>query len=316
MQILPINISSNKYQNKTSCTQPVFERRGKPIELNEIVKKHPDLLPERVLVKAKEYLAKKSSKMPTIMYIHKEIYTPILACKTLEEAKLQFPEFAKMKETVFFERNSRYAKEFKERTDKDFALKMLQEFWGNLKTKEEIAKDLGMTSRTSLEWPLHQIQFVSYPANYKTLLKASDPEGNKIIASKTTAYNQLNPEWKAKLNQMGADAWKNNEELKKAQSERMHNHDIDFPERIEKISAHSKAMWDACPEVKQAMSDFIAKEPPKVRRIFAKKIQKYPLRAAERRMIKGVYDRFWEANPEYKKQLSEASKAVSLNKKK
>lgn len=312
MKINPILYNYVNIHTQNTVSQPTFEKGGKPITLEYVVEKHPHLLPERVLVKAKEALARSWQKMPTLMEIHREIYAPLLACTTLEEAKALFPEFSEMTEDVIFERNSRYAKEFKERTDKNFALKMLQEFWAKLKTKEEIAKEFGMTSRTTLEWPLKQIGFVSYLPNYKTLLKSSDPEGNRIIAGKTTAYNQLHPDLMYAHNKKAAQACKT-PEYREAQSQRMHDHDSTHPERVQKISEHSTIMWAEAPEVRQAMSDYIQlNEPIEVRRIFTKKIKGIPLRAAEYRIIRGAYNRFWSANPEQKRNLSEASLRASI----
>ena len=207
MQILSIQNYNYIYSSKPKL-HPTFEKGAKPITLDYIVAKHEKLIPERVLLKAKEVLAKKRQEMPTLIDIHKETYAPLLSCKTLDEAKELFPEFSEMTENVVYKRKSRFAKEFKERTDENFALKMLQDFWAKLKTKEEIAQDLGMTSRSTLEWPLEQIGFVSYPSNYKTILRASDPEGNKIITSKTTLYNQLHPDLMYAHNKKAAQACK------------------------------------------------------------------------------------------------------------
>ncbi len=311
MQIFSIqNYSNNSYSLK-SKSQPTFEKGGKTLTLEYIVSKHEKLIPERVLLKAKEVLAKTWQKKPTLIDIHKETYAPLLSCNTLDEAKALFPEFSEMAEKVVYKRKSRFAKEFKERTDENFALKMLQEFWAKLKTKEEIAQDFGMTSRTTLEWPLEQIGFVSYPSNYKTILRASDPEGNKIITGKTKLYNQLHPDLMYAHNKKAAQACKT-PEYREAQRQRMLEYDSKHPERIQKISEHSTIMWQEAAEVRKEMSEYITKnEPIEVRRIFAKKIKGIPLRAAEYRMVRGAYSRFWEANPQLRQNLSEASLRAS-----
>ena len=193
MQISSINYFNLVNYNKPYY-QPTFEAGGKPIGLQYVLEKRSNLLPERVLAKAKEALSTSSTTMPSLMELHLSIYSPLLTCKTLAEAQEIFPEFSAMTQEVKFERNSRYAKEFYSRTDESFALKMLQKFWAELKTKDDIAQEFGMLNRNSLEWPLKQIGFVSFKPNYKTLLLASDEKGNQEIASKTTAWNALHPD--------------------------------------------------------------------------------------------------------------------------
>lgn len=308
MQISPITqFNFNKIEKPS--IQPSFECRGKPITLEYIVEKRSYLLPERVLKMVKEELAKGVSKLPSLMEIHKSIYEPLLRCKTLEEAQSQemFPEFKNIKNEVVFERNTRYAREFQERTDSSFALKMLQEFWANLKTKEQIAKELGMTSRTSLEWPLKQINFVSYPANYKTLLLASDSEGNKKIASKTTAWNALHPDLMYARNKHAAQACKK-ESYRKAHSIRIKEYDKNHPERREKIALASKESWERCPEVRQAMAEFAKHESGYIKKIIMKRFKGEVLTKNELRTSKGFFKRFWQTYPELKSVFSKARK--------
>ncbi len=65
---------------------------------------------------------------------------------------------------------------------------------GRIKTKDEVARELGLPNRTSLDWALKQINFVYFMPNYRVLLKASDEAGNREIAQKMTAYNEANQE--------------------------------------------------------------------------------------------------------------------------
>lgn len=306
MQVLPISII--QYNNfQTQNNNITFGHSGQPITLKYAVEKRGYLIPERVLNEAKKLLAKSEQETKSLLEIHKEIYRPLLECKTLEEAQKLFPEFKEMKLSVVFERNTRYAKEFKEKTDKNFALKMLQEFWANLKTKEEIAKELGMTNRTSLAWPLEQIRFVSYKPNYKTLLRASDVEGNRVIASKTTAWNAAHPDLMYAHNKKAAQACKT-EKYRAEQRDRMFEYDKNNPERREKIAKSSQETWDKCPEIRKAMSEYAKTYPSYVKQIFNKQRQGRKLTDKENRVYKSFFKNFWLKHPEFKQAYANARK--------
>lgn len=312
MKIESIRLISTD-NNIKKMPSTTFEAGGKPISLKYVVEKRAYLLPERILDAAKTILKSATRELPSLLELHKEIYAPLLNCKTLEEVKNLFPEFSAMQEEVIFERNTRYAKEFKERTDKNFALKMIQEYWGNLKTKDEIAKEFGMLNRTSLDWPLQQINFVGFHPNYKTLLKSSDEEGNRIIASKTTAWNTLHPDLMHKKNKHAAQGCKT-DEYKKAQSARMYKYDKEHPERREKITATLKSAWERCPEVRTAMAEYALTCPLFIRRIVLKRYKGQQLTDYENKISKGFFKKFWETHPELKKVLSDAFKKNSDSK--
>lgn len=308
MRILSIptfNIQNNNYKN----TQPTFEAGGKPITLQYILEKRSNLLPERVLQAVKAELAKGSSKTRSLLEIHRAIYEPILKYTSLEALKedTAFPEFKDIKPFVLFERNTRYAKEFKERTDKNFVLNMIQEYWGNLKSKDEIAQSFGMKNRNSLEWALKQIDFVSFPPNYRTLLRSSDEAGNREIASKTSAWNALHPDLMYARNKHAAQGCKT-EEYRKAQAQRMKEYDKEHPERREKISISGKESWAKCPEVRQAMSEFAAQSSSFLRHIVMKRFSGVKLTNKEDRISRGFFKRFWQTHPELKAVYAEAKK--------
>lgn len=308
MRILSIptfNIQNNNYKN----TQPTFEAGGKPITLQYVLEKRSNLLPERVLQAVKAELAKGSSKTRSLLEIHRAIYEPILKYTSLEALKedAAFPEFKDIKPFVLFERNTRYAKEFKVRTDKNFVLNIIQEYWGNLKTKDEIAQSFGMKNRNSLEWALKQIDFVSFPPNYRTLLRSSDEAGNREIASKTSAWNALHPDLMYARNKHAAQGCKT-EEYRKAQAQRMKEYDKEHPERREKISISGKESWAKCPEVRQAMSEFAAQSSSFLRHIVMKRFSGVKLTNKEDRISRGFFKRFWQTHPELKAVYAEAKK--------
>lgn len=218
---------------------------GRLIDLNYVLKNRKNLLPERVLNKVEEIVKSNPSKMPTLKQIHQEIYQPLLKCKTLDEAKTLFPEFSDIKEAnISFQRYTKNIKRIlsNEYFDKNFSLKMLQECWANLRSKEEIVKEIGLDSRTSLDWVLQKINFVNCTSNYRTLIKASDPESRKIIAAKTTAWNAAHPDLMKARNKHAAQYMKKPEN-REAHSKRMKEHFEKHPERRKQVSANSKEYW-------------------------------------------------------------------------
>ena len=304
------NIQNYSYYRRNDYNSSLtFEASGKPLTLKYIVEKRENLLPIRVLEGAKKCLLDSSLKTKSLLDLHKEIYAPLLECKTLDEAKKLFPEFESLKEEIKFKRpNSLYAKSFMERTENEnFALKMLQDIWGNLKNKDDIAKELGMNSRSSLDWALGQINFVPISSSYKKLLLASDVEGNKTIADKTRAWNALHPDLMYVHNKNAAQGCKT-AEYRQAQSKRIKEYDKEHPERREKISATLKEGWQKCPEVRKAMSEFSKKESTFLKRALVKKTTNKNLTEEEKRVIAGFYRRFWDAHPELKAVYAEARK--------
>lgn len=297
MQIYSINPFN--YQN------PSFQRRGKPIDLKYILAKRSQLLPQRVLAEACISTPDKS-----LLDIHRSLYAPLLDCKTLDEVKSIYPEFAGIADNVTFSRNTIYKQQFEARTSGiNFPLKMLQELWANLKTKDEVAQELGLTNRSSLEWALKQIGFVYFPPNYRMLLKSSDEAGNREIAQKTTAYNEANPDLMYARNRHAAQFCKT-EEYRAAQRARMLEYDKLHPERREKISEFDKRTWELCPEIKEAMSRFAMGETSYVRGVVMKKVRGVILSEQEKRVEKGFYRRFWAAYPQFRDVLAAAKAQV------
>ena len=290
-----------------------FKAKGKPLELAYIVEKHADMLPKRVLHQAQNRLKKSFPTQLSLKEIHQQIYSKILNCTTLEKVKELFPEFSKILPEVEFKKDSVYSKNFKEKIPNNFALRMLQEFWGNLKSKKEVTESLGLKNRTSLDWALKKIGFISYAPNYLKLIQASDVEGNNLIASKTKAWNTKHPELMQEHNKHAAQAWKK-ESNKLAQAKRMKEYDKKHPERREKISENMKQAWAICPEIRIALAEFTKNETPYIKDILRKHSQGIKLTKTELQAKKAYYKRFWEKHPEYKKMLADAKRIAAKNK--
>ena len=306
--IQPYNFHSTSRQN---VKQPSFEGI-KTIDLNYVLKNRAYLLPERVRDKASEIVKLNLSEMPSLKQVHKEVYAPLLVCKTLNDAKRLFPEFAGMKETALvFQRNRGNIKKLN--TDGhlhgNLSLKLLQDVWVNLKTQDEIAEELGLKGRSALGWVLKKINFVSYSSNYRTLLMSSDPETRAVIASKTTAWNACHPDLMYKKNRYAAQFCKT-PEYRKAHSERMIEYDKLHPERKEKIRNFNLDVWKKVPEIKSAMSEFAKLQNAFTKSVISKDISGEHLTSFEKRIKKSFYKKFWQANPDLKKRFKDAHRQV------
>ena len=299
------------YPNSQLSKQPSFEGR-RIIDLNYILQNRSNLLPQRVYDKVAEIVNSKPQTMPTLMQVHKEIYSPLLGCKTLDEAKEIFPEFANIKNAEgSFVRNRGNIKKLKTNgaLQDNLSLKLLQDVWGKLKSQDEIAQDLGLESRSSLGWILKKIRFVNYSSNYRTLLMSSDPESRAVIAAKTTAWNACHPDLMYKKNKYAAQFCKT-PEYRKAHSERMIEYDKLHPERKEKIREFDLAVWKKVPEIKKAMSEFAKSQDPFTKMVIKKEISQMALNSSEIRVKKSFYKKFWQANPDLQKKFKEAFKQV------
>lgn len=309
MKVTNNNIAAYNYSKQTS--QPSFGKGGKPITLQYVIENRSYLLPERIRAIVTELMKQSNINMPSLLEVHQITYAPLMACKTLEDAKKLFPEFSAVKDKVEFTRDSVYSERYLERTQENFGLDMLKKFWAELKTKDSMANELGMKGRNSLQWALDKIGFVSYSPNYKTLLKASDEAGNREIASKTKAWNAEHPNAVKAHNKIAAQGCKT-PEYRAAQSQRIRKYDAQNPARRAKISAYSKRVWELCPDVKEAMANFAKNESAYLRGLVTKKCRGEILSAEESRIVQSFYKRFWRANPECKYSYARARAIASM----
>ncbi len=296
------------YQN-LQYSQPSFSG-VKIIDLDYVINKREYLLPERVLAEVRKLSGTKN--MPTLKELHQKIYSPLMECKTLEEAKELFPEFAGVKPAdKVFERNTGNIRKLvvNGHLNDKLSLKLLQEVWVNLKSQDAIAKELGLNNRSGLGWILKKIGFVNYSSNYRTLVLSTDSESRAVIAGKTTAWNASHPDLMRQKNKYAAQFCKT-EEYKKAHSKRMIEYDKAHPERINKIREFHLEVWKKVPEIRKAMSRFAGKQDSFTRLVIIKERSGNNLSPFEKRLTKVFYKKFWKANPELKKKYKEAYETV------
>lgn len=306
MQIfLPVCFSKNMLlsvvdNNFLSGYNPQFCSRKLPIDLNYVIEQRAKYLPERMLGRIKQVIDSRPDRLPTLKELHKDTYSPLNNCQTLEEAKELFPEFAGLSEAnVSFKRNTGNIKILKDNNylKEGFSLKLLKDIWVDLKTQDEIAGMLGLEGRHSLGWILKKIGFVNYSQNYRTLLLSSDEETRKIIAEKTRKWNQTHYDEMLKRNKHAAQ-FNKSEKYRAEQSQRMKEMFIREPERRERISKNSTTLWSN-PENRRRHSK-IAKEYCKNH---PEKAQKSSMLALEA----------WKSAPELSKLMSDFFKEYTAN---
>ncbi len=310
------NINRNTISSNSNSAQLSFEARN-PIDLVYILSKHSDYLPERVLLEAKKLVKENPQHLPTLKEVHLKAYSPLRECKTLQEAQEQFPEFRNVLNAneVFPNPRGNIKKLHQNGVlNEDLTLRLLREFWCDLKTQDEIAKELGLRDRAALGWVLKKINFVSGATNYKTLIKASDPDDRAVIAAKTTAWNALHPDLMRAHNKHAAQGTKT-ESYRKQQSVRIKEYDVTHPERKQKISNFGKEVWARIPEVRAKMSEFMQTLDDFSRSIVVKKMQGIPLSEYEGRVRTTVFKKFWAAYPDCLEAYRKACQEVSASRK-
>ena len=243
MKILPSYYSN--FNTTNSHQRPAFGSAA-DITFQYIQKNRFYLLPER-MQKAVLKIISSCEKEPTLRDLHLKTYAPLLECKTLAEAQNLFPEFREvLQANAVIQRSNKNFRQIEKTVSlNDLSLFLLKERWGNLKTVEEIAKQLGLKGRSSLGWIFDKIRLPELGKNYQNLLKASDEAMNTQISQKVKTYNAANREKIIEHNR------------KIASNKRC----IDLNKEL------TSQMWDNMPYVKKAMGDF-RREHPKLKEGF------------------------------------------------
>lgn len=313
MRIQAINYQTNSCNSQPTKAQSFTA--AKDITLKYVVSKMPEMLPERVLAKAKE-LVSKGQEM-SLRQLHLDIYKPLLECKTLKEAKEMFSEFDYMMPSGILQQTKSKSVEIisKKMNLEDLSLRLLQEGWAKLTPQESVAKEvLGLPNRQLLQWVNEKVKYPSYSKNYPTILKASDEVLNGVISAKQTAYNKANPAQMYARNKHAAQGCKT-EAYRQAQSQRIKNYDIQNPERVAKIRENTQARWNSLPHVKKAMKEFYKEAPAFTKESITKIRRGEALTAPELRAAKGFYKDFWDKNPQFASEFGQAGIKASEAKK-
>lgn len=229
----------NRFSN-LNTTQNINFGSANDISLQYVYDNRLELLPPRMQIEVQNTLLKYQKglikKLPTLMKLHIDTYKDLNSCKSLESAKKLYPEFQDLVDAhTIIKKQSINTKIIDKAVGlENFALYMLKERWANLKTMDEIAKDLNVKSRNSLGWFLEKINFPELSGNYQVLLKSSTTKFNNLASKKTKEYNKKNPDKMLIHNRMLAQR----------------------PEIIQMNKELMQRMWERMPELKEEMSRF------------------------------------------------------------
>lgn len=204
------------------------------ITLKYIYENRLRLLPARMRKLTGILVSKKIEK--PLRDLHLQTYAKLFDCESLEKAKNLYPEFREvLQANAVIKKNSPNIKKITQIIPlEDLTLHILKERWGNLKTLDEIAQELGLKNRSALAWTMEKIQMPDLGKNYQALLKASDERLNAIVSQKVKSFNQAHPERMLIHNRMLAQR----------------------PEVIQMNKELADEMWERMPELKAEMSYF------------------------------------------------------------
>lgn len=317
MQVASYNY--NIFHTKPLYHQP-FEG-AKDINLRYVLQHRSHLLPERMISNIEAILCTKAPKetLPTLREVHLNTYKGLLNCANFDEVRVRFPEFADISDAaILSSSNSSTVGAIKEKMQlSDFTLKLVQDVWGRLKTFNEICAETGISDRRMLQWLNSKINFINMDKNYRTLLKASEPELNKEIASKTRAYNQFHPDLVMKRNERAAESHKT-ERYRESHRQKMIKYYEEHPEKRLEKSEFLKKLWKKIPQVRKAISNAMASEKDYNRYIAHKDWSGSQLTGFEKRAKASFYKRFWKEHPDmlkdYTQAYHETAQEIKINK--
>lgn len=260
-----MNINSNYNFYLYSAQSPKKAQSfgaAKDITLKYIFENRLRLLPQRMRNKTAMLVSK--GKEVSLRELHLKTYAPLLECETLGKAQNLFPEFREvLQANAVIKKGSKNTRAIAENVPlEELSLHILKERWGNLKTLDELAKELGVKDRNALGWVLEKIQMPDLGKNYQALLKASDEALNNAISQKLKAYHRAHPEFIVSHNRAIAK-------------------DPNFIKMNSDLSAEA---WSRVPHIRKALSDLSAETSSRIR--FSEFWGRYPEYAEEFGRIK------------------------------
>mgnify|MGYP003289486773 CR=1 FL=1 len=282
-------------------------KAAKDLHLGYIARKRAHLLPQRVLNRVNAYVAFETggtSKLPTLRQVHNDVYEALMSAKTLEEVKSasMYPEFIEvgnLAELPYrFSRSKKLIE--KQMPLEDFALDCLKKIWSG-KMVDDISKSYGFKTRDVFTNLCEHLKIPRPSRNYNTLLKASEEEGNSVIAEKTMRHIE---QCKKNLSKAGNKHLEPEALAKQAES--MREYYCCHPELREQKSEVMRLTWELCPEIREAYKAFLVKQPKYVHQVFSKVRRGAKLTEVEKRIRTTYYKMFWDAHPETRQVYAEA----------
>ena len=289
---------------------------AKDLHLSYLAKKRSHLIPERVLNRVNAYIAFETGgipKFPTLRQVHNDTYEALMNAKTLDDAVSNYHEFMNVGNLADLSHHFSRSKKLieKQMPLEDFSLDCLKKIWSG-RMVDDISKSYGFKTRDVLTNLCDHLNIPRPSKNYNTLLKASEEEGNLVIAEKTRRNIE---QCKKNLAKAGKKHLAPESLAKQAESMReVYKYN---PEMIKRKKEVMELTWELCPEIKLAFHDFTKEQTPYIRKVISKQKTNKPLTEAEKRTISGFNKRFWEAHAYLKEDYSRArSLAEEIIKKK
>ena len=285
------------YNKLNSRSKEVNFTSASDITLEYALKKHSKFLPKTILKRAQELLEKGFGKMP-LWKVHNEVYKNLFRAKTLEEVKIEYSDFADVKDvqTLANNRSKAIKAILKIKPLKDFTLFYLKKLYRPI-SQDKLVEELGFTNRNLLAWLNKRLNIKKLSGSYIQLIRMSDEKENSRISelSRRAIYADADVQ-KYRL-ERAAEAHRTPEYRAKKRQE-MKDYYERNPQTARKTGLISKLTWDSCPEIKQALSDYTKSLDSYTRMILSKKLTGAVLTPEERRIAYGYYKKFWEQNPE------------------
>lgn len=290
--------SSYNYKTQSRPKPEVKFGSAKEINLSYILKNREHLLPERMRYAVRSAL--KQGEDITLQELHNIIYAPLMQTQTLEEARILFPEFEDVRDfTEIADKFLRSARVISARMPlEDFSLDCLKKIWFGT-PQEQIVKSYGFRCRDVLSKICKTLNIPKPEGNYLMLLKTSSEEGNRKVAEATRRHLDT-----CMKNLALANIANKTPEARAKQAASMRRFYDEHPEKREAVSIITKAAWEKCGHIKQAMAVFTRFQPPRVIEAIHKQKAGSRLSESEQALIGDFYKRFWANFPNLRKDFS------------
>jgi len=289
-------------QNVQQVNSNISFGAAKDINLRYIMRNRSHLLPARVKDAVTDILERGGAgELPTLKEVHTEQYAALMSATTLDEAKA-FSEFANVLDfTEIAQKFSRSAKKIAQILPlEDFSLDCLKKIWSGM-PQEEITKSYGFSCRDVLSKICKTLNIPKPEGNYLVLLKTSEEEGNRRASDLTRRHLDT-----CRRNLEKANIANKTPEARAKQAESMRRFYRENPDRREAVRLISLAVWEKCPDIKQACSDFLKSQSPLVQITVLKQMHNERLSPGEKRIAVSFYKHFWDSHPQLKTEFSKA----------
>lgn len=270
------------------------------ITLEYVMKNHAKYLPPSMLKEISSLVKTPSVDKPKLYELHNQVYKRLFDARSLDEVKSAYTEFSDVLDISTLKDNrSKAIKAVKETMPLEkFTLEYLKKLFSPT-SQDELVKQFGFTNRSLLAWLNEKLNIKKLTGTYIKLLQMSDEKENNRISSLSRKALFADPKVQKFRLERAAEAHRTAEYREKKRQEMVSFYKRN-PEMAEKVGIISQRTWDSCPEIKEAMSEFVKTLSPFERKVISKKRSEQTLSDEEKRIAKSFYKKFWETHPELK----------------